>query len=197
MQDKNRGEATVPVPVSRLSPSDLQRAAEKRLGRQGKFPRSRKRPVAQELLFAPYFYFRFRNPRLRANHFIYDVLMDGVLGYCEFVRGSFKLQELPIAAGLLLEKTVPKEEAEAKARQAVEAFVLRRQSLWIKEIKVELMDMFELYYPYWVCYLESADGIELLALNGLSGSPAGERPEKILRAAISRAEWRDEQGRSA
>ena len=90
-----------------------------------------------------------------------------------------------------MENTVPKEEAEAKARQAVEAFVLRRQSLWIKEIKVELMDMFELYYPYWVCYLESADGIEILALNGLTGSPAGDRPEKILRAAIGRAEWKN------
>ncbi len=195
MQTESREEATVAVPVSRLSPTDLQRAAEQRLGRRGKVPWSRKKPLAQELLFAPYFYFRFRNPRLRLNYFVYDILTDGVLGYSEFVRGTFQLKELPVAVDLLLEKVVPKEEAEVKARQAVEAFVLRRQSLWIKEIKVELMDVFELYYPYWVCYLDGSDGIELLALNGLTGSPAGERPETILRAAISRAEWRNEPDR--
>ena len=69
------------------------------------FAWSRKRPVAQELLFAPYFYFRFRNPRLRLNYFVYDILTDGVLGFCEFVRGSFQLRQLPIAVDLLLEKT--------------------------------------------------------------------------------------------
>lgn len=190
MQDKDRGETPVPIPGACLSPSNLRALSEKRLGRRGRFLRSKPRLVAQELLFAPYFYFRFLNPKYRGQFYRYDVLVDGILGFCEFIRGSLELKQLPVSEGLLLEKTIPREEAEAKARKAVESFVLRRQSLWVKEIKVDLVEGGEVYYPYWVCYLQTGKGIEILALNGLTGTRAGARAEDVLRAGIARAEWK-------
>ena len=158
--------------------------------RRGRFLRSKPRLVAEELLFAPYFYFRFLNPKYRDQFYRYDVLVDGILGFCEFIRGSFELKQVPVSGDLLLEKAILKEEAEAKARKAVEAFVLRRQSLWVKEIKVELVEGGEVYYPYWVCYLQTGKGIEILALNGITGARAGPRAENVLRAGIGRAEWK-------
>ncbi len=190
MQDKDRGETPVLILGACLSPSNLRALSEKRLKRRGRFLRSKPRLVAEELLFAPYFYFRFLNPKYRDQFYRYDVLVDGILGFCEFIRGSLELKQLPVSEGLLLEKTIPREEAEAKARKAVESFVLRRQSLWVKEIKVELVEGGEVYYPYWVCYLETGKGIEILALNGLTGTRAGARAEDVLRAGIARAEWK-------
>lgn len=155
------------------------------------FPWSKARLVSEELLFVPYFFFRFLNPRYRNRSYLYDVLVDGILGLCEFIRGSFELKQLRVSGDLLLEKTILKEEAEAKARKAVESFVLRRQSLWVKEVKVELIETGEVYQPYWICYLETRKGIEILALNGITGTPAGPRPENILQAGIARAEWQE------
>jgi len=189
MQAKDGGETPVTIPGACLSPSNLRALSDKRLKRRGRFLRSKPRLVAEELLFAPYFYFRFVNPKYRDQFYRYDVLVDGILGLCEFIRGSFELEQLPVSENLLLEKTIPREEAEAKARKAVESFVLRRQSLWVKEIKVELVEGGEVYYPYWVCYLEAGKGIEILALNGLTGTRAGARAEDVLRAGIARAEW--------
>lgn len=188
MQDKDGGETSVSVPGACLSPSHLRFLSEKRLRRRGRFPWAKARRVAEELLFVPYFYFRFVNPKYRNRFYLYGVLVDGIMGFSEFIRGSFELKQLPVSGDLLLGKTILKEEAEAKARKAVESFVLRRQSLWVKEIKVKLVEAGEVYYPYWVCYLETLKGIEILALNGITGSPAGSRVEDILRAGIARAE---------
>jgi hypothetical protein len=190
MQAKDEGETSVPIPGACLSSSNLRALSEKRLKRRGRFLRSKPRLVAEELLFAPYFYFRFLNPKYRDQFYRYDVLVDGILGLCEFIRGSLELKQLPVSEDLLLEKTIPREEAETKARKAVESFVLRRQSLWVKEIKVELVEGGEVYYPYWVYYLEAGKGIEILALNGLTGTRAGARAEDVLRAGIARAEWK-------
>jgi hypothetical protein len=189
MQDKEGGEASVSVPGACLSPSHLRSLSEKHLKRRGLFPWSKARRVSEELLFVPYFYFRFVNPKYRNRFYLYEVLVDGTLGFCEFIRGSLELKQLPVSGDLLLEKAISKEEAEAKARKAVESFVLRRQSLWVKEIKVELIEAGEVYYPYWVCYLETPKGIELLALNGITGAFADSRAENVLGAGIARAEW--------
>lgn len=191
MQDKDGGETSVSVPGACLSPSYLRVLSGERLKRRGMFPWSKARLVSEELLFVPYFFFRFLNPRYRNRSYLYDVLVDGILGLCEFIRGSFELKQLRVSGDLLLEKTILKEEAEAKARKAVESFVLRRQSLWVKEVKVELIETGEVYQPYWICYLETRKGIEILALNGITGTPAGPRPENILQAGIARAEWQE------
>jgi len=191
MQDKDGGETSVSVPGACLSPSYLRVLSGERLKRRGMFPWSKARLVSEELLFVPYFFFRFLNPRYRNRSYLYDVLVDGILGLCEFIRGSFELKQLRVSGDLLLKKTILKEEAEAKARKAVESFVLRRQSLWVKEVKVELIETGEVYQPYWICYLETRKGIEILALNGITGTPAGPRPENILQAGIARAEWQE------
>jgi hypothetical protein len=62
----------------------------------------------------------------------------------------------------------------------------------VKKVEVELMEAGELYFPYWVNYLETGKGVEIMALNGLTGTSAGPRPENILRAGIARAEWQRE-----
>ena len=194
MLDKNfgRGEARIWIPGVCLSPSHLRQFAEKKAKKKGRLSWSKPRLVAGEFVYLPYYTFRFLNPKFLDHYYLYDVLVDGVLGFSEFIRGSFELQEVSISRQLLLERIVPQEEAEIKARKAVESFVLRRQSWWVKEIKVELKEAGELYYPYWVSYLETSKGIELFALNGLTGTPAGPRPENILRAGIARAEWQRE-----
>ncbi len=177
------------IPGACLSPARLRLLSEKRLRRLQRFAWSRTRLVAEELIFAPYFYFRFLNPRYRNRLYLYDVLVDGILGFSELIRGTFELRRLSVSADLLLDKALLREEAEAKAREAVRSFVLRRQSLWVKEIKVELMEGAEIHYPYWLCYLETRKGIELLAVNGITGTAAGARAENILRAGIARMEW--------
>jgi hypothetical protein len=195
MENGNRGwgEATVRIPGVCLSPSHLRQLTEKRVKRKGRLSRNKPRLVAEEFVYVPYYYFRFVNPRYLNRYYLYDVLVDEVLGFSEFIRGSFELKEFFVSRELLLERIVPQEEAEKKARKAVESFVLRRQSWWVKEIKAELKEAGELYYPYWVCYLETRKGIELFALNGLTGNPAGPRAEDILRAGIARAEWKRDQ----
>jgi hypothetical protein len=194
MPDKDRGwgEARIWIPGVCLSPSRLKQFADKGAKKKGRLSWTKPRLVAEEVVYLPYYKFRFLNPKLLNRYYLYDVLVDGVLGFSEFIRGSFELQEVSISRQLLLERIVPQEEAEIKARKAVESFVLRRQSWWVKEIKVELKEAGELYYPYWVSYLETSKGTELLALNGLTGTPAGPRPENILRAGIARAEWKRE-----
>ena len=189
MQHKEGGEASVKVPGASLSPSHLRNISERRLRKRKWLSWSKFRLVAEEMLFAPYYFFRFANPKHMKQFYMYDVLVDGILGHSEFIRGSFDLRDVLVSRELLLERTVVEEEAEERARKAVEAFVLRRQSLWVKEIKADLVDSGELYYPYWVCYLEAGNDVELFALNGISGTRAGHRPEAILRAGIARAEW--------
>jgi hypothetical protein len=146
------------------------------------------------MVYAPYYYFRYVNPKHRKHFYLYDVLVDGILGFSEFIRGSFELKESSVPRVLLLERTISREQAEAVAKRAVGSYALRRQSLWVKKIEVELIEGGELHFPYWVCYLETRKGIELFALNGLTGTPAGPRPENILRAGIARAEWQRERG---
>jgi hypothetical protein len=194
MQAKDRGEASVTVPGACLCPARLRVLSEKRLKRLHRFRWSRTSLVAEELLFAPYFYFRFVNSRYRNRLYLYDILVDGILGFCELIRGTFELRRLSVSADLLLDKALLKEEAEAKAREAVKSLLLRRQSLWVKEIKVERTEAVEIYYPYWLCYLETRKGIELLGLNGITGTAAGPRAEDILRAGIARMEWRQAEG---
>jgi hypothetical protein len=184
------GEARVRIPGVCLSPSRLRQLTEKRLKKKGRLSWTKPRLVAEEFVYVPYYYFRFVNPKFLNRYYLYDVLVDGVLGFSEFIRGSFELKEVSVSRELVLEKIVSKEEAEPKARKAVESFVLRRQSWWVKEIKVELKEAGELYYPYWVCYLDTQKGVELFALNGLTGNSAGPRPEDVLTAGIARAEWR-------
>jgi len=189
MPEQMWGEATVRVPGICLSPSHLRSLSEKIVRRRGRFPWRKGRCVAQEVLYAPYYYFRYLNPKHRKRFYLYDVLVDGILGFSEFIRGSFELKEFSVSRGLLLERTIPQEQAEAVAKKAVESFALRRQSLWVKKIEVELIEAGELHFPYWVSYLKSPKGIEILALNGLTGAPAGPRPENVLKAGIARAEW--------
>ena len=184
------GEARIWIPGVCLSPARLRALAEKRVKRKGRTSWHKPRPVAEELLYVPYFTFRFVNPKFLKRYYLYDVLVDGILGFSEFIRGSFEPTETSVSREFLLERIVSREEAEIKARKAVESFVLRRQSWWVKEIKVELADAGELHYPYWVCYLETRKGIELFALNGLTGTSAGPRAEDVLRQGIVRAEWK-------
>ncbi|MFH0872110.1 MAG: hypothetical protein V1878_06420 [bacterium] len=191
--DWGGGEARIRIPGVCLSPAHLRQLTEKRVKRKGRLSRNKPRLVAEEFVYVPYYYFRFVNPRYLNRYYLYDVLVDEVLGFSEFIRGSFELKEFLVSRELLLERIVPQEEAEKKARKAVESFVLRRQSWWVKEIKAELKEAGELCYPYWVCYLETRKGIELFALNGLTGNPAGPRAEDILRAGIARAEWKRDQ----
>lgn len=194
MQDKGWGEARVRIPGVCLSPSHLRHLTERRIKKKGRFSWTKPRLVAQEFLYVPYYYFRFMNPRYLDRYYAYDVLLDGVLGFSEFIRGSFALTESSVSGELLLERVVSSEEAEARAKKAVESFVLRRQSWWVKVIKPERVEGGELHFPYWICYLETSKGIELFALNGLTGTPAGPRPENVIQAGIARAEWRREQG---
>jgi hypothetical protein len=193
-KDWGWGEARIRVPGVCLSPSRLRQLAEKRVQKKGRLSWTKPSLVAQEFVYVPYYYFRFVNPKFLNRYYLYDVLVDGVLGFSEFIRGSFELKEISVSRDLLLERIVSPVEAETKARKAVESFVLRRQSWWVKEIKVELKEAGELHYPYWVCYLKIRKKIELFALNGLTGNAAGPRPEDILRAGIARAEWKREQG---
>jgi len=187
------GEARIRIPGICLSLSHLRSLAEKRVKRRSIFPWSQPRRVAEEILYVPYFFFRYLNPKHRHRFYLYDVLVDGILGFSEFIRGTFELKEFSVSWERLLERTILKEEAESRARKAVESYALRRQSLWVKEIKVELVESGEIYLPYWVSYLETAKGIEILALNGVSGTPAGPRPENVLKAGIARAEWQRDQ----
>jgi hypothetical protein len=190
MPGESWGEATVRVPGICLSPSRLRSLSEKVTKRKGRLPWRRVRCVAQEVVYVPYFYFRYVNPKHGKQFYLYDVLVDGILGFAEFIRGSFELKEFSVRRGLLVERTVPREQAESVAKKAVQAYALRRQSLWVKKIEAELREEGELHFPYWVCYLETPKGVELFALNGLTGTPAGPRPENILRAGIARAEWK-------
>ena len=194
MRGQSWGEATVKVPGICLSPSHLRSLSEKVTKRKGRLPWRRVRCVAQEVVYVPYFYFRYVNPKHGRHFYLYDVLVDGVVGFAEFIRGSFELKEFSVSRGLLVERTVSKEQAESVAKKAVQAYALRRQSLWVKKIEAELKEGGELYFPYWVCYLETPKGVKLFALNGLTGTPAGPRPENILQAGIARAEWKREQG---
>jgi hypothetical protein len=194
MQVKFGGEASIKIPGECLSPTQLRSLSEKRLKKRKWLPWSKTGLAGQELLFVPYSFFRYTNPKHMKQYYLYDVLVDGILGHTEFIRGSFELVDKSVSHELLLERTVHGEDAEGKARKAVEAFAVRRQSLWVKEVKVDLIDSGEFYYPYWVCYLETPKGVELLALNGLTGTPAGHRPEHILRGAIARMEWKNERG---
>jgi len=192
--DLGWGEARVRIPGVCLSPSHLRQLTEKRVKRKGRLSWNKPNLVAEELVYAPYYYFRFVNPKLGKHFYLYDVLVDGILGFPEFIRGSFELKECSVPRGHLLERTILREEAESRARKMVESFALRRQSLWVKRIEVELTEGGELYFPYWISYLETLKGIELSALNGLTGTPAGPRSENILQAGIARAEWKREQG---
>jgi hypothetical protein len=187
------GEVRVRIPGVCLSPSRFRELAVKGIKRKsgwGILPRPRLRKIAEEMLYVPYYFFRLVNPKYRGRFYLYQVLVDGILGFSEFIRGPFQLREVSVPEDLILERTISREEAETKARKAVASFVLRRQSLWVREVKVELIEEGDLHFPYFVCYLEGEEGIDLLALNGLTGSLAGPRPENILRAGIARAEWR-------
>jgi hypothetical protein len=186
------GEARIRVPGVCLSPSRLRQLAGKKVKRKGRLSWNNPSLVAEEFVYVPYYYLRFVNPKFLNRYYLYDVLVDGVLGFSEFIRGSFELKELSVSREFLLERIVSPVEAETKARKAVESFVLRRQSWWVKEIKTELKEAGELHYPYWVCYLKIRKKIELFALNGLTGNPAGPRAEDVLRAGIARAEWKRE-----
>ena len=137
MDDRHGGEASINLPGACLSPSYLRHLSEKRLRRRQRLPWVKTRQVGEELLFVPYYFFRFINPRLRNRFYIYDVLVDGVLGLCEFIRGSFGLRQHAVSGELVLEKAISEEEAQSRAKSAVESFVLRRQSLWVKEIEVD------------------------------------------------------------
>ena len=190
MPGESWGEATVRVPGICLSPSRLRSLSEKVVRKRGRLPWCRVRCVGQEVVYVPYFYFRYVNPKHGKHFYLYDVLVDGILGLSEFIRGSFELKESSVSRTLLVERTVSQEQAESVAKKAVQAYALRRQSLWVKKIEAELIEGGELHFPYWVCYLETPKGIELFALNGLTGTPAGPRPENILRAGIARAEWK-------
>jgi hypothetical protein len=194
MPDQNWGEATVRIPGACLSPSHLRSLSEKIARKRARLPWRRAKCVGREMVYAPYYYFRYVNPKLRKRFYLYDVLVDGILGFSEFIRGSFELKESSVPRVLLLERTISREQAESVAKRAVGSYALRRQSLWVKKIEVELIEGGELHFPYWVCYLETRKGIELFALNGLTGTPAGPRPENILRAGIARAEWQRERG---
>lgn len=194
MDDRNWGwgEARIRIPGVCLSPSHLKQLSEKRIRRKGRLTWSKPRCVAEEFLFVPYYYFRYTNPKHLNRFYLYDILVDGILGFSEFIRGSFELKEISVSRELLLERSVSQQEAESKAKKAVASYVLRRQSLWVKKVEVELMEAGELCFPYWVNYLETAKGVEIMALNGLTGTSAGPRPENVLRAGIAKAEWQRE-----
>jgi hypothetical protein len=188
MHKRRSREAIVSIPGMHLGSSLLQARAATRINRRWPLPRSQSRRLAEELLFVPYFIFRFLNPAHRKRFYRYDVLVDGILGMCEFLRGSFELREQPVPRDTLLEIAITADEAEARAREAVKSQVLRRQPLWVREIKVELQETRRIYYPYWVCYVETRRGPDLLALNGITGVRAGPRAEAILRVGIAGAE---------
>jgi len=191
MQDRvsGWGEVSIRIPGVCLSPSHLRSLSEKRIKRKGRLAWSKPKRLAEEFLFVPYYYFRYTNPQYRKRFYLYDVLVDGILGFSEFIRGTFELKQISVRRELLLERTISQEEAEPRAKKLVKSYALRRQSLWVKKIEAELIEVGELHFPYWVCYLETPKGIDLFALNGLTGTPAGPRPENVLRAGIARAEW--------
>ncbi|MDH7500671.1 MAG: hypothetical protein QHH30_09860 [candidate division NC10 bacterium] len=191
MQDRvsSWGEVSIRIPGVCLSPSHLRSLSERRIKRKGRLAWSKPRQVAEELLFVPYYFFRYTNPRHRRRFYLYDVLVDGILGFPEFIRGPFELRPISVRRESLLERTLFQGEAEPKAKQLVASYALRRQSLWVKKIEVELIEAEEFHFPYWVCYLETRRGIDLFALNGLTGASAGPRSENVLRAGIARSEW--------
>jgi hypothetical protein len=191
-KDWGWGEARISIPGVCLSPARLRQFAERRVKRKGRIPWNKPRLVAEEFLYVPYYTFRFVNPKYLKTYYLYDVLVDGVLGFSEFIRGTFELTETSVSRELLLERIVSREEAEMKAKKAVESFAIRRQSWWVKEINVEKTGAGELHFPYWVCYLEVRRGIEIFALNGLTGTSAGPRAEDVLRRGIARSEWKKE-----
>jgi len=186
------GEVNIRIPGVCLSPSHLRQLTGKRMRRRGILSWTKAKRLAEEFLYVPYYYFHYLNPKHRGHFYLYNLLVDGVLGFSEFIRGSFELKEFRVSRELVLERAISRDEAESRAKKAVEAFALRRQSWWIKEIKAELVEAGELHFPYWVCYLETSKGVELFALNGLTGSPAGPRPENVLKAGIARCEWKGE-----
>jgi len=191
MQDRvsGWGEVSIRIPGVSLSPSLLRSLSERRIKRKGRLAWSKPRQVAEELLFVPYYYFRYTNPQHRKRFYLYDVLVDGILGFPEFIRGTFELKRISIPREFLLERILSPEEAEPKANKLVASYALRRQSLWVKKIDVQLIETEEFHFPYWVCYLKTRKGIDLFALNGLTGACAGPRPENVLRAGIARSEW--------
>lgn len=170
-----------------LSPVDLQALAP-RLAKNGLL-----RPTltirAQELLYLPYYFFSHLNPNLADRMMLYPVLVDGVVGFCDFVKGLPPLKPLVIEREQFLEKVVPQEEARRKAKAWVEEYIVRKQPWKVRRIAVELLEEAEFHYPYWVVYLQDRRGLELRALDALSGKRATPKTERALEMGIARHEW--------
>lgn len=144
---------------------------------------------AQELLYLPYYFFGHGNPNLADQMLLYPVLVDGVVGFCDFIKGLPPLKLFTIEREQCLEKAVLKEEARKKARAWVEDYIIRKQPWKVRRIAVELLEEAEFHYPYWVVYLQSRQGLELRALDALSGKRATPRTERALEVGIARHEW--------
>jgi len=145
--------------------------------------------LAQELLYLPYYFFAHGNPNLANQMLLYPVLVDGVMGFCDFVKGLPPLKPVEVEQEQCLERAVLKEEAGEKARAWVEDYILRKQPWKVRRIAVELFEEAEFHYPYWVVYLQSRQGLELRALDALSGKRATPKTERALEVGIARHEW--------
>lgn len=144
---------------------------------------------AQELLYLPYYFFSHLNPNLADRMMLYPVLVDGIVGFCDFVKGLPSLKPFRIEWEQFLEKAVLKEEARKKAKAWVQEYILRKQPWKVRRIAVELLEEVEFHYPYWVVYLQGRRGPELRALDALSGKRATPKTERALEMGIARHEW--------
>jgi len=183
---------------SRCLPATLLRERAARLIRRAyRFRVTKAAVAAEELIYCPYLSFRFTNPNLAREPMAYDVLIDAILGHCGFLRWFPRLEEREVEEGRLLGRVIDPVQAEQTARAWVENYILRKQSLRVREIKTDLVGVQEFYYPYWVTYLRKGKDLVLLALDSQTGKRGDARLEKAIEMGIARDEWLHEQAASA
>jgi len=145
--------------------------------------------AAEEMLYCPYSCFRFTNPNLAGNPMAYDVLIDGILGHCGFLKWLPRLEEREVEERRLLSRVIDSSQAEQMARVWAESYILRKQSLRVREVKTDLVGSGDFYYPYWVTYLRKGKDLLLLALDSETGKRGDARLEKAIEMAVARGEW--------
>ncbi len=193
-QERREGRRVRVLTSGRCLPVRLLRNSAARLIRRNwRFRIAKPMVVAEEFLYCPYFSFRFTNPNLAGNPMAYDVLMDGILGHCGFLRWLPRLEEREVEEKRILGRVIDPVQAEQTARAWVENYILRKQSLRVREIKTDLVGGREFHYPYWVTYLRKGKDLVLLALDGETGKRGDARLEKAIEMGIARDEWLHEQ----
>lgn len=119
----------------------------------------------------------------------YDVLIDGILGHCGFLKWLPRLEEREVEEERLLGRVINSPQAEQMARSWLESYILRKQSLRVREIKTGLAGGQDFHYPYWVTYLRKGKDLLLLVIDAETGKRGDARLEKAIEMAIARDEW--------